>query len=163
MAFDTYIKLDKVDGESTDDKHKKWIEVLGFAWGAGNECTMESGTQGLNTGKAMMSVLRVTKWMDCASVKLASAAVQGQNFPTLELEICTQAGDKFAFCIYKFTHVAVSSYQCSGATGGSDRPQETIDFAYKEVTWEYVPQDQNGKAGGKIGPEGWSLITNKKK
>ncbi|MDA6077188.1 type VI secretion system tube protein Hcp [Edwardsiella anguillarum] len=146
MAFDTYIKLDKVDGESTDDKHKNGLKCWALP---GSRQRVHDGERhpGLNTGKAMMSVLRVTKWMDSASVKLASAAVQGQNFPTLELEICTQAGDKFAFCIYKFTHVAVSSYQCSGATGGSDRPQETIDFAYKEVTGNIFPGSE--RQGGR--------------
>ncbi len=28
MAFDAFIKLGSIEGESTDDRHKGWIEVL---------------------------------------------------------------------------------------------------------------------------------------
>ena len=27
MAFDAFIKIDGIPGESTDEKHKEWIEV----------------------------------------------------------------------------------------------------------------------------------------
>ena len=30
MAFDGFIKIDGIPGESTDDKHKDWIEILSF-------------------------------------------------------------------------------------------------------------------------------------
>jgi type VI protein secretion system component Hcp len=28
MAFDAFIKIDGIDGESTDNKHNRWIELL---------------------------------------------------------------------------------------------------------------------------------------
>ena len=28
MAFDAFLKVDGIPGESTDDKHKDWIEIL---------------------------------------------------------------------------------------------------------------------------------------
>ena len=33
MAFDAFLKVDGIPGESTDDKHKDWIEVLSFNHG----------------------------------------------------------------------------------------------------------------------------------
>jgi type VI secretion system secreted protein Hcp len=30
MAFDAFIIIDGIEGESTDDKHRGWIEVLSF-------------------------------------------------------------------------------------------------------------------------------------
>ena len=33
MAFDTFLQIDSVQGESTDDKHKGWIEVFSFSHG----------------------------------------------------------------------------------------------------------------------------------
>ena len=33
MAFDTFLKIDTIDGECTDDKHKGWIEVFSFSHG----------------------------------------------------------------------------------------------------------------------------------
>jgi len=28
MSFDAFIKIDGIEGESTDDKHQGWIEIL---------------------------------------------------------------------------------------------------------------------------------------
>ena len=33
MAFDAFIKIDGIDGESTDEKHSDWIEVIKFGPG----------------------------------------------------------------------------------------------------------------------------------
>ena len=30
MAFDAFLKIEGIDGESTDDKHQKWIEILSY-------------------------------------------------------------------------------------------------------------------------------------
>ena len=34
MAYDAFLKIATIDGESTDSKHEKWIEVLSYSWGA---------------------------------------------------------------------------------------------------------------------------------
>ena len=33
MAFDAFLKIDGIPGESGDEKHKDWIEILSFAHG----------------------------------------------------------------------------------------------------------------------------------
>ena len=33
MAADVYLQIDGVNGESSDDKHKRWIEVVVVDWG----------------------------------------------------------------------------------------------------------------------------------
>ena len=33
MAVDMFIKINGVDGESKDEKHKKEIDVLAWSWG----------------------------------------------------------------------------------------------------------------------------------
>ena len=30
MAFDSFLKIDGIQGESTDSKHQGWIEVLSY-------------------------------------------------------------------------------------------------------------------------------------
>jgi bacteriocin-like protein len=32
-AYDAFLKIDGIPGESTDDKHKDWIEILSFNHG----------------------------------------------------------------------------------------------------------------------------------
>jgi type VI protein secretion system component Hcp len=33
MALDAYIEFDGISGESLDEKHKNWIEILGYNFG----------------------------------------------------------------------------------------------------------------------------------
>ena len=34
MSFDTFVKIDGIEGESTDSKHSGWIEAIAFSTGA---------------------------------------------------------------------------------------------------------------------------------
>ena len=44
--IDAFLKLDKINGESTDSKHKDEIEILSWNWGSSNSGTMHRGTGG---------------------------------------------------------------------------------------------------------------------
>ena len=37
MAVDMFLKIDGIDGDSTDKKHKGEIELLSFSWGLSNK------------------------------------------------------------------------------------------------------------------------------
>lgn len=47
MAVDMFMKIDGVDGESTDDAHKKWIELLSYSHGVSQPTSGASGTGGV--------------------------------------------------------------------------------------------------------------------
>lgn len=162
MAFDTYLKLDGIDGESTDDKHKNWIEIYSFSWGMSNPSTVGSGTTGLTAGKVSISSFNVMKSTDGASVKLASHAAQGKHIKSMEVHCCATTGDKHNYVVYKMEPVMVDSIQWSGSSGGDDRPTESVSFSFGKVTYEYTPIGPDGKAGKKVGPEGWDLTKNVK-
>lgn len=50
MSYDIFLKIDGIDGESMDDKHKNEIEVLSWRWNIHQESTMHAGS-GLGSGK----------------------------------------------------------------------------------------------------------------
>ena len=45
-AVDYFLKIEGVDGESNDSKHKNEIEILSFSWGATNTGTTAHGGGG---------------------------------------------------------------------------------------------------------------------
>ena len=51
MAVDMYLKLNGIDGESADDKHKKEIDVLAWSWSMS-----QSGTTHTATGVAAVTM-----------------------------------------------------------------------------------------------------------
>ena len=46
MAVDMFIKIDKIDGESKDAKHKNEIDVLSWSWGASQSGSFHVGGGG---------------------------------------------------------------------------------------------------------------------
>src|SRR4051812_39127622 len=49
---DWFLKIDGIDGESTDSKHSKEIEVLAYTSTISQSGTFDSGTGGGSTGRA---------------------------------------------------------------------------------------------------------------
>jgi len=82
MAFDTYIKIETVDGEATQAKHEKWIEIYSFSWGASNPTTIGPGSGGLSAGRVSVSSFNIMKKTEASSAKLFAACCAGQHFPT---------------------------------------------------------------------------------
>ncbi|SMC22866.1 type VI secretion system secreted protein Hcp [Andreprevotia lacus DSM 23236] len=162
MAYDSYLKIGDVKGESTDDAHKDWIELYSFSLGISNPVTVGSATGGLTAGKASFSSFSVMKKYDKASVKLASASAAGKHFDKCEVELCLTTGAKHTYIKYVFEDCMIESIQWSGSSGGDDRPTESLSIAYGKVTWEYTPIKHDGTTDSKIGPEGWNVTTNVK-
>jgi type VI secretion system secreted protein Hcp len=119
MATNAYLQADPIKGESTDDKHKDWIEVLSFSHGL-SQPVSGSGTGGRSASRADFSTLNVVKVVDKASVDLNMYCAQGKHIAKVVLEVCQETGEKVCFWKYELEDVMVSSVQVGGA--GSERP-----------------------------------------
>jgi type VI secretion system secreted protein Hcp len=160
MAFDTYIAIDTVDGEATQAKHEKWIEIYSFSWGASNPTTVGSGTSGLAAGKVSVSSFNIMKKTETSSAKLFAACCAGQHFPkaTVEMSKATgTSGEQQVFLKYVFTDVMVESVQWSGSTGGDDTPTESVSFAFAKCAITYSKQDEATGAMSAAGDASWDL------
>lgn len=160
MAFDTYISIDTVDGEATQAKHEKWIEIYSFSWGASNPTTVGSGTSGLAAGKVSVSSFNIMKKTETSSAKLFAACCAGQHFPkaTVEMSKATgTSGEQQVFLKYVFTDVMVESVQWSGSSGGDDTPTESVSFAFAKCAITYSKQDEATGAMSAAGDASWDL------
>ena len=92
MAVDMFMKIDTVDGESKDSKHKKDIDVLAWSWGMSNSGSAHVGG-GAGAGKVNVQDLSFTKWVDSATPKLALACCDGKHFKDATL-VVRKAGEK---------------------------------------------------------------------
>jgi len=162
MASDTYLKIDGIDGESTDADHKKWMEVESFSWGVHQSASTRVSTAGGGTSaRADFSDLSVVKMMDSASPLIALACASGKHIKEIVLELCRAGGDKrVKYMEYKLEEVIISSVSVGG--GGGSLPVETITFNYGKISWTYTKQERAGGGGGGQVPAGWNLKENKK-
>lgn len=163
MAVDMFLKVDGVDGESTDDKHKAEIEVLSYSWGVNQQKSGSASSAGnLASGRASFQDFSVVKAIDKASPKLMLACADGTHIKTIRLEICRAAGDKQPYMEYKFTDVIVTSFRPGGSGHGEALPLEEVSFAYGKAEWKYTQTKvEGGKAAGNVAG-GWDLKANKK-
>ena len=83
---DYFLKIDGIDGESSDHKHKSEIEVLSWSWGETQTGTHVSGGGG-GAGKVAMQDFHFVMLMNKASAKLAKACATGVISVTDPIEL----------------------------------------------------------------------------
>jgi type VI secretion system secreted protein Hcp len=161
MAFDAFLKLKDIPGESTDDKHKDWIEILSYSWGVNQQAAQSSAVGGPTSGKATFSDLSVVKLLDKASPKLMLHCASGKAIPEVILEFCKAGGDKQKYLELKLTNCIVSSYRPGGSAQGSESiPLEEISLNFLKMEMTYNQMDEKGASKGSV-PAHWDLGTNK--
>ncbi len=164
MAFDAFLKISTIPGESTDDKHKDWIEVLSFSHGVAQPTASQarSASGAHTTGRVDISDFSIVKALDKASPKLNLACCTGEHIPDVVVELCRAGGDKQKYMEYKMFDVMVSSVRPGGNSHGSENlPLEEVHFSFGKINWVYTPIDKTGKPQGQV-PAGWDLQHNKK-
>src|SRR5690348_12481208 len=121
MAFDAFIKIDGIPGESTDDKHKDWIEILSFDFGLEQPSSAtDSSAGGGTTERVNVDDLNIGKHLDKASPKLDEACCTGKHIKDVTLELCRAGGDKVKYMEIKMEQVVISKVHPGGNSQGSD-------------------------------------------
>jgi len=158
-AVDYFLKLDGIDGESQDSKHKDSIQIESWSWREENAGSHSSGTGG-GAGKVSMGDFGFTMHVNKASPKLLLACASGQHIKS-GLLTCRKAGkDQQEYLKIKFTDLLVSSYHTGGSSGDNVVPVDEIAINFAKIEYEYTPQKADGTLGTKV-PVHWDLKTNK--
>jgi type VI secretion system secreted protein Hcp len=150
MAFDAFLKIDGVKGESVDKTHKDEIVIESFSWGVANMGAGYAGSAGRATGKSSPSDFSIVKKIDKASPDLFAACASGKHTKDMLVTLRKAGGTPLEYLTYKFSDVMVSSYQAGGSSGG-DLPVESISFNYAKVEIKYTPQDSKGAGMSPVG------------
>jgi type VI secretion system secreted protein Hcp len=161
--FDAFLKINGIEGESQDDKHKNQIEILSFSWGANQTATGAASSGGARSAERVnLSDFSIVKSVDKASPKLFLHCCNGKHIPDVTLELCRATGDKQPYLEYKMTDVMISSYRPGGAShGGESLPMEEVSFNYAKIEFKYTATDhKTGKSAGDV-KANWDQVANK--
>src|SRR5262249_60730707 len=105
MPSDVFLKVDGLEGESNDSKHKNEIEVLSFSWGVNQSITGTVSSAGTFTGQRCdMAPLTIQKLFDKASPKAAQACAAGDHFASAVLTLCRAGGHQQPYLEDQLTH-----------------------------------------------------------
>ena len=164
MAFDAFLNVDGIPGESTDDAHADWIEVLSYSTGVSQTASgSASSGGGASSERADFQDFSIVKALDKASPKLSVACADGTHISEVVLELCRAGGDKVKYMEYKLSDCIVSSHRPGGSSqGGETLPLEEVSFNYGKIEWTYTQQKRADGGGGGNVAGGWDLEKNVK-
>ena len=145
MAVDYFLKIQGVDGESTDEQFPGAIVLESYSFGVANALSPGHGS-GASVGKATFTELIVTKRIDKSSPTLLLDCATGKLLPAVQLVSRRSPGG--VYLQITLTNAFVTSFQEAGTHG--ELPLEQISFNYQKLTYAYAPQLATGQLGTPI-------------
>ena len=139
MAFDAFLKIEGIQGESSDKTHPGEIEIESFSWGVSNTGSVVVGG-GAGAGKAVSQDFHFATSLSKASPSLMLACATGRHFPTATLT-CRKAGGsgQVEFLKIKLIDALVSSYQTGGVTDGDAAvPTDQFSLNFAKIDFLYT-------------------------
>lgn len=132
-ASDYFLKIDGIDGESTDEFHRGSIDVQGFSY----DISPPTRRPGAPVLRVSFSDLTVTKELDKSSPKLMEACAMGKHIPQAILT-CRKSGGggQETYLRITMTDVLVSSFSSTGSSS-SDRPSESFSLNFTKIEFSF--------------------------
>lgn len=163
MAFDAFIKIDGIPGESSDDKHKEWIEIINYDHHIEQPASSTASSVGGATAERVNhGTFNFVHQLDKATPKLLEACCTGKHIKEVTIEFCRAGGDKIKYMEIKLEQVLVSAVSENGASSAeSGFPSEAVSLSYGKIKWTYTQQKRADGAGGGNVSAGWDLTANK--
>jgi len=158
-AVDYFLKIDGIEGESTDAKHKNEIDLLSWSWGETNAGSGAT-TGGRGAGKVSMQDLVVSMEANKASPKLMLHCATGEHIKTVALTCRKAGGEQQEYMTILLSDVLVSSYQ-TGGSSGDVIPVDTVSLNFGKIEYEFKPQKGDGTLDSPV-KVGYDVMANKK-
>ena len=172
-AFDIYLKIDGIQGESTARGHEKEIIVRSYEQAVDATVTSGGGGGGA-TGKATFSGARFRKPLDKASIPLMLACATGKHIKSARFAFRRQGSNSDYYTItleeISVTHIAQRagdgpqfplSFESLNQGAAVTEFLEDVTLHYSRIKWHYLPLGPDGRAGSPI-DGGWDIKANKK-
>ncbi len=153
--FDCFLKIDGIEGESADSKHKGEINVKSFSWGQTNGGTFAFGGGG-GAGKVSMQDFHFTMKTSKASVELMLACAGGDHIKSAVLT-CRKAGkDQQEFFRITFSDILVSTYQTNAICATDSLPEDSISLNFAKIGKNIRNRNPTVRLGAPSKPAGIS-------
>jgi type VI secretion system secreted protein Hcp len=148
-VVDYFLKLEGIDGESTDSKHKNEIDLESWSWGETQSGTFASGGGG-GAGKVAMQDFHFVMRVNKSSPKLLLACATGDHIPSAILT-CRKAGkEQQEYLKVTLADCLVSSFQTGGSGGSDIVPTDQVSLNFAKIEYEYKEQKADGTLGGAV-------------
>jgi type VI secretion system secreted protein Hcp len=158
MAVEYFLRIDGIEGESTDSKHKGEIDVQSWSWGESSSGSAGGGGGG--AGKVQMQDFAFTARLSKASPALLLACASGKHLKSAVLTGRKAGKGQQEFLTFSLSDLLVSSYQAGGSEGDEVGPMDAVSLNFSKIEVEYKLQAAGGKLGDPV-RAGWDVKQNK--
>lgn len=141
MAVSIFARIDTIQGESLDEKHRDEIEVLSWSWGVSQLGTLAQGRGG-GRGKASIHELSFTHHFDKASPVLMRACATGAHLKEATITVRRAGQDQLEYLVVRMTDVLVTNV--SSTITAEEVTAEGVTLTFGKVDLEYIPQKPDG-------------------
>jgi len=161
MMIDAYLKIDGIAGESTDERHRDWIECSNVLYAVSQPRAESISTAGgMTSGRVELYPLTFKKLADIASPVLLQTCATGKTIPKAVFEFMRADGDGKPIPYFKIEleHLMIASVTPDSGEGGII--SERVQLAYAKIKWTYTRQSIRGGVQGNSSG-GWDCNANK--
>jgi type VI secretion system secreted protein Hcp len=159
MATDYFLQISGIPGESRDDKHKDWIDVLSWSWGEEHPAAPATGS-GAGAGKVRFQDFAFMTRISKASPALFLACASGQHLKEAKLVARKAGKGQQEYLTWTFSDLLVTSYQTNGS-GGDDTVLDSVSLNFSKAVVSYKAQKADGSLDTPI-TVGWDAKKNAK-
>lgn len=130
LATSSFMLIPGIPGDSVQERYKNWIDVF-------------SVTQTLTTeGKRDACSVLASKTTDSAGPLLWAAAVTGQVFNAIRIEVVKNGEQPF-----KFYEIQLNNARIGSITGNPSFLSENVTLTAQSITLSFFPQKPDGTPG----------------
>ena len=131
MAYDAYLKLDGIKGESNAANHQGETEILSYSLSAS-----QSPGGGAHESVKEMSFVKV---LDSISATLFQKCATGEYIASAVLTLDKRVGaSSLTYATYTMTNVMVLSVRPGGYGKAEDKPLEEFTLGFEKIVWKYA-------------------------
>ena len=156
---DFYVKIEGIEGESKDSKHKGWIDVLSFSYGVSQSSSAFTGG-GSGVGKASFDALVFEHYADKATPNLMQYCASGKHVGEVKLEAAKVGDGSQVYFTITLSDAIITHAGPSGSTEDA-RVKETVGMSYAKIKVEVKEQNANGSLGAAV-TGAWDVKQNQK-
>jgi type VI secretion system secreted protein Hcp len=138
-----YMKYGNITGDATQKGFEGWLNIDSFGWGLHRQFAKDQVGRAFNREAAQANVkaITVTKDVDNASGALLEAASTASKGETCEIVFLRTGNPGEVYLQFTLTDTLLQNLGL--ATGGSERPVETmeLDFTKVEITVKVLNEE----------------------
>lgn len=164
MAANMFIEISDIEGDATEDDHKKWIVIEDLTWSVERAVDMSDlGSTQRGHANSNFQRVAVSSYMGMASNKLMLSVANGTIRPEIKIHLC-RSGDSaaaglLAYSIWTLKDVLIDSYELTA--DAESIPKESWTMAYSAIEHEYKETDQKTGKVKAMGVFKWDVQSGK--